>query len=394
MVVLDTNVLLSAYRFAPLAREQLLSAMERLKSRLWIPHRVAFEFHRRRLDVIVDQRAAYESVLALISRRREELNKEIGDSIRQLSRRAALTEADRNKLLEQLERSFAPLAEKVNSLNAEHSTIGIHEKDPILSRLQAIIGDSFGEDFGEQARDEALAEAERRKDAQIPPGFKDASKDEFYGDYFLWRQTLDEASIRSAAHLLFVTSDQKEDWYLKVKGKHIAHPMLTEEVQKACGAQLVLISTETLLRHARRYLDADVSNETIRQAGELRKVDSIRERIAFHHAEAAQADGRLREMHAERSELMARVKTLENLFRMHRNEMKHASPSEANRHIGDLNTIIQERDAIEDQLGRTNEQIVALEDRRNLSRTKFHQLQAQLQDILEIAELVDPGEPD
>ncbi len=363
--------------------------MERLKSRLWIPHRVAFEFHRRRLDVIVDQRAAYETLLALISRRREELNKEIGDSIRQLSRRAALTEADKKKLFEQLELSFDPLVEKVNSLNAEHSAIGIHEEDPILSRLQAIIGESFGEDFGEQARGEALAEAERRKEAQIPPGFKDASKDEFYGDYFLWRQTLDEAKRRSAAHLLFVTSDQKEDWYLKVKGKHIAHPLLTEEVQKNCGAQLVLISTETLLRNARRYLDADVSNETIRQAGEMRKVDSIRERMAFHHAEAVQADRLLREVHAERSELVTRAKSLENFIRVHSNELKHASPSEANRHHAVLSTVIQDRDVIEDQLARVNDKIVALEEVRDRSRINFDHLQAQLQDILEIAELVD-----
>jgi len=58
MVVLDANVLLSAYRFAPPARNELLSALERVANRAWIPHRVAEEFHRNRLKVIASMMRA------------------------------------------------------------------------------------------------------------------------------------------------------------------------------------------------------------------------------------------------------------------------------------------------------------------------------------------------
>ena len=52
MIVLDTNVLLSAYRFAPTAREELLAAIEQLGDRVWVPHQVGLEFHRNRYSVI------------------------------------------------------------------------------------------------------------------------------------------------------------------------------------------------------------------------------------------------------------------------------------------------------------------------------------------------------
>ena len=53
LVALDTNVLLSLYRFQSNARDDLFRALESLENRLWIPYQVALEFHRNRLGVRV-----------------------------------------------------------------------------------------------------------------------------------------------------------------------------------------------------------------------------------------------------------------------------------------------------------------------------------------------------
>ncbi|MBG6103180.1 hypothetical protein IW249_003594 [Micromonospora vinacea] len=270
MVVLDTNVLLSAYRFAPKAREELLSTLEGLKERLWVPHQVGLEFHRNRLEVMADRRATYDAVLNAIAAHDATVGADLENKIKSLSNRAALIDAERDELLAQLSGVFAPLQASVRRLSNDHAPTDGENEDPILTRLQQIISDHVGDDFDAPARDDAMEEAERRIKEQVPPGFKDGDKPTKHGDYFVWRQTLDEAKKKAPQYLVLVTGDQKEDWYLKVKGKIIgARPELVEEANRVCGVQLVMMNTQSLLYHAKAYLDANVSAETIRQAGEL-----------------------------------------------------------------------------------------------------------------------------
>jgi PIN like domain len=59
LVVPDTNVLLDLYRMQAEARAQLFGALEKLGTRLWIPHQVGLEFHRNRLDVIAEREKSF-----------------------------------------------------------------------------------------------------------------------------------------------------------------------------------------------------------------------------------------------------------------------------------------------------------------------------------------------
>ena len=63
-IVLDANVLLDFYRLPTSARDELLTVLELLKERLWIPYQVALEFQRRRLTVISSERKATEVALS------------------------------------------------------------------------------------------------------------------------------------------------------------------------------------------------------------------------------------------------------------------------------------------------------------------------------------------
>lgn len=346
LVVFDTNVLLSTYRFAPDGREQLLSAMERMRDRVWVPHRVGLEFHRRRLEVIADQRAAYSTALNVVEKHKSALSKDMRNAILHLARRAALTDRDKQPLLELLEASLEPLGEIksiIGQLDDNHDAIGIHEDDAIILRLQEIFGENVGEDFTTEERAEAMTEATNRKDEKLPPGFKDADKEEFFGDYFVWRQALAEAGRRSATHLLFVTDDQKEDWYLTVKGKHLADPRLAEEVTESCGAQLVMMNSETLLRHARDYLNADVSSETLRQAGELREAASGRELLARAIADQNQFHSLGQSAITHRLQLMHRIDLLDSNYHNLEASLDEAGRYEAKRPGGELDVIAREQ---------------------------------------------------
>ena len=55
LITVDSNVLLSLYRFRVEARDDPFRVLERLGDRLWIPYQVGLEFHRNRLSVIAAQ---------------------------------------------------------------------------------------------------------------------------------------------------------------------------------------------------------------------------------------------------------------------------------------------------------------------------------------------------
>jgi len=68
MFVFDTNVLLDLYRYTPETRDELLSILEKLKSRIWLPHQVASEFHPKRLDVVAQSFAPYQKLTAILAK--------------------------------------------------------------------------------------------------------------------------------------------------------------------------------------------------------------------------------------------------------------------------------------------------------------------------------------
>ncbi|MEU7901742.1 PIN-like domain-containing protein [Actinoplanes sp. NPDC049118] len=125
LVVLDSNVLLSAYRFAPKAREELLAVLELLGDRLWVPHQVGLEFYRNRLNVIADYDAAYKDVLDTLGRHESEIVPELRQKIRELSNRIELADDERDGLLNSLTVTFTRLNTSVVGLRDSHG-VGTH----------------------------------------------------------------------------------------------------------------------------------------------------------------------------------------------------------------------------------------------------------------------------
>ena len=65
-VVLDSSALLNLYRYPTQAREDLLSVLDAISDRLWIPYQVALEFQQNRPAVIADQVARFRDVRGVI----------------------------------------------------------------------------------------------------------------------------------------------------------------------------------------------------------------------------------------------------------------------------------------------------------------------------------------
>ena len=275
LIVLDTNVLLDVYRFAPDSRQQLLNVIEQLRERIWIPHQVGEEFYRNRIEVMTSIRRSYAELLRHVSAAKTDLTKSITEKVNQLSNRVLLQE-EKDDLLQRLNEAFDPMVSAIETLQEKHQLAGSYAQDPILDRLKSLLEGRVGGPFTDNL-DSHLEEAKRRIEEKEPPGFKDDDKDDAHGDYFVWRQALDRAKELKVSVLLLVTSDTKADWYHEVQGQKVsARTELAQEAFNEAGCQLIMMDTATFLRKSREYANVDVSAETIREAEGLPRLRESR----------------------------------------------------------------------------------------------------------------------
>ena len=60
--VFDTNVYLNLYRYSKETRDTLLLAMKERSDRIWMPYQVAWEYMRKRPEVIADSQTRYSEL--------------------------------------------------------------------------------------------------------------------------------------------------------------------------------------------------------------------------------------------------------------------------------------------------------------------------------------------
>lgn len=225
LVVLDTNILLHLYRVPASTRTLLLSILERLKDRLWIPHQVAIEYQRRRLGVIRDAFSASRRLLTDIEKAQE-----------QFVRAVQAAQPEKRELrrvptaLAEIQTHVAQIRDDVQGAIADQLSPTAH--DFIRDAIDALIGDKVGAAPRDQ---QTLAgwykEGASRFALQMGPGYKDAVKanspspkffaggltfESEYGDLVLWKQIIEHAAEEGIKKVVFVTQDNKEDWWCRV----------------------------------------------------------------------------------------------------------------------------------------------------------------------------------
>lgn len=267
LVVPDTNVVLNLYRFQATARDELFDALGKLGDRLWIPYHAVLEFHRNRLGVMKEQEGYFAKT------RNEVLGAVDGlhAKVRAFGNRLGLSAEQTREIddgITTLNGLIADVVVKAEGLN--EIWLNRHATDAVLARVDALFDNRVGAPMEPKELDDARKEAERRNREKIPPGYKDRGKDDPTGDYIVWRQTMTEAASRRLP-VIFVTDDSRsDDWYRREHGLTLgARHELREEMMREAGVPLLMMTTETFLRHAKTHLDAVVSDETVDQAKEL-----------------------------------------------------------------------------------------------------------------------------
>lgn len=233
-VVLDTNVLLAPYSLDSASIEEIRPIYRNLatKNRLKIPGRVAREYTRLRPQKLAD----ISKVL-----------RDIGSQLKNPFEKkvAFLDDNEDYKELLKIGKTLQEHAKKAQT----HIT-KIVEKlqdgtggDPILAMYRGIFQTCVIElSQSPEHRSQLSDELSKRIEAKIPPGYRDADKpDDGIGDFLIWKTILkigSEANLKigseaNGSDLLFVSGDEKNDWWIRNQSAFQPRPELLDEYRRA-----------------------------------------------------------------------------------------------------------------------------------------------------------------
>lgn len=207
IIVLDTNVLLLPFDTSEKNVSDIKSIYQKYKTenRLFIPARVAREFANNRASKIGE-------IFLQIRQLKEKLN--TGNF--KINQYPIL---ESNKDFKELQNQFDSIQKSIK-ISREH-----------LENLESLIqswtwNDNVSNAYKEIFTQELIIEVQKSKDElekdlafriehKVAPGYKDSNKpDDGIGDLIIW-QTVLEIAKKSGKDLIFVTNDQKNDWFYK-----------------------------------------------------------------------------------------------------------------------------------------------------------------------------------
>ena len=234
IIVVDTNILLNLYRYSEPARETMLNILKNVKDRIWIPYQVGKEFFKNKDKVMFETFEEYDKLAkalsAGINKAKDEVNHKKDNRLKSKEKINAVLEKD--------------IKEKEQLLKKEQE-----EKKQILSedKIEKVVLEIFNHNIGlpflEDEFSKIREEGIRRKNNDIPPGYKDKDKEE-NGDYYVFYSIIQKAK-QDAKDVIFITDDEKEDWFNKYNGEnHGGRSELLDEFYHKTGKLLLMYTTD------------------------------------------------------------------------------------------------------------------------------------------------------
>lgn len=244
IIVIDTNVYLNIYDRSPEFSAFSISVLESIKDKIILPATVKREF-------LKNYKTCYNRQIKKVEKACDKLQAQLDSTKQKLHNQCAVIKNFQFPDIDELQvRIFEKIDEAISIINdygAEHdvlefiNTINIRD-NKVYDFVSWLIDN--GQALSEFSADELYAmalEASKRYNDQTPPGFRDQKKDEGlekYGDYFIWKQTLNYAK-KNGKSIIFVTDDLKTDWFESCSGIPKFHHLLEEEFLNEVGTSFV-----------------------------------------------------------------------------------------------------------------------------------------------------------
>lgn len=280
--VFDTNVLLNLYGYEESTRTDFFRILEKLKERVWVPHQVGLEYHRRRLDVIKNEKKTFRE----ISSELDGISGNIQQKLNSLALGKKFPELNDHlkDLIESIKDQVSKCGEKIKEWDSRQADV--RSSDGILEQIDAITKGQVGPRPSDQAwLDQIYKEGEERYTKKIPPGFRDAVKakgevedsvfmfdglsyERQYGDLIIWKQLIGKLAGGNIKNVLFVTDDTKDDWWQIVDSGGLKYigpsEHLKSEIYRETGIDLFYMYTSSdFLADSSKILHEDIQDSSI-----------------------------------------------------------------------------------------------------------------------------------
>lgn len=283
LIILDTSALLNLYRYPLAARDRLLTVLERLQDRLWLPHQAALEYQRNQPAVRFDQITQFRTVRDEIVKLKADFNNRI-DNL-QLRKRHALIDAE--PLREKVAAALDAFQDELNKIELDQAER--YQEGYLQQKIEVLFSGRIGQIPTQDFLDAVYKDGEKRYASKIPPGYQDSQKSdsakeppEFnfggltfqrrFGDLILWREILQKAKEEKIGWFILVTDDAKEDWWHVIGGQRTGpRPELFDEAVRESGVRgFILQTSERFTERASESLGIEVSDEVLQQISRTR----------------------------------------------------------------------------------------------------------------------------
>ncbi|MYM74074.1 DUF4935 domain-containing protein [Duganella sp. FT134W] len=288
--VFDTSVLLNLYSYPEQAREDVLNLLKEVAPATWIPYQVMLEFHRNRYARINSGNGPLMKLETDILK----MSRDVKGGFKAIDYERRNTGVrDLTQRLENFQVTCDSLIEALKVAKNRLPKPGLH--DEIAAELATIYENKDKVGLPPKNQDELQSifkEGEIRFAAKIPPGFADArTKDAVYrsggltyearfGDLVVWKQLISHVKASELKHVVFITAERKDDWWLKGEGKDdILGPLpeLVDEFVRETSVDFFwLYSIDEFLEESKNRTKKEISADTLDQ---VRIVDAEQEQI-------------------------------------------------------------------------------------------------------------------
>jgi hypothetical protein len=264
----DASVLLDLYRSTKKTRDILLTILDKVQDRIWLPYQAGLEYQNNRLVVISSERGIYAELAKFVST--------LGESLKAKMHNHAIERSDDFVL--QLTKTGEEIAKAMTE--AQKLQPDLVRSDHIRDKLTQLFDQKIGSKFEDKRLDEIYKEGAKRYEAKIPPGFRDSEKggNRQYGDLVVWFELMELAKAKGKP-VIFITSDSKDDWWWEHNQFTIGpRPELVQEMAAVAGTKFYMYNIEGFLKQAQEHLDTAVEAGAVNKAAEeFKDIQTTRE---------------------------------------------------------------------------------------------------------------------
>lgn len=312
LFVIDTNILCDLYRLPNKAKDDLIEILEKLRveNRLWLPFQAMLEFTFNRPEVIEGQKETFTKVKNIIQGFIDGMRyQKLEDTLAKLQLHKRHSDIDPTTFVNETLKKLlqAPIDYltdfKKELSKAQNKLPNLDIDDPVLNKINQLFEDRIGSGFNKEELENIYQEGEIRYSKNIPPGYKDAYKEnkntegqhspedkeikpDFrlfedkvflrkFGDLILWKELIRKAKADHIQYIILLTSDSKEDWRQQKNGKPCdpRYELLNELYFHSPSTEIFYIyNLDELFGLAPKYLQVSVAPESRDQVKYLAEV--------------------------------------------------------------------------------------------------------------------------